>query len=89
MKVLLNIFVIFFLQKAADDHSTYESANVTAEQTTEYESAITSDLLDTYIISDSEENEVHYIVCLEPTNTEMILVVSDVSMREKDVINGR
>lgn len=78
-----------FFQKAADDNSTYESANVTAEQTTEYESAITSEILDTYVISDSEENEVHYIVCLEPTDNEMILVVSDVSMREKDVITGR
>lgn len=73
------------------------TADADAEQSTEYQSAIASSLSDIYnqpsisdtVISDSEENEVHYIVCLEPTDIEMILVVSDVSMREKDVINGR
>lgn len=70
----------------------------TAEQSTEFQSAVeNSDLSDFYgqssvvenVHSDSEENEVPYIVYLEPTDIEMILVVSDTSMREKDVSNGR
>lgn len=40
-------------------------------------------------ISDCEENESHYIVYLEPSDNEMILVVSDISMKEKDIYNGR
>lgn len=39
--------------------------------------------------SDAEENEVTYIVHLEPNNDEIFLVVSDLSIREKDIFTGR
>lgn len=40
-------------------------------------------------ISDSEENEVTYIVFVEPTDNAMLLIVSDNSMKEKDALSGR
>ncbi len=104
VSIFLNEFdLISFLQKPTDEISIVESTNTqnesTAEQSTKYQTANESTDLDEFYKqpcqseipchSDTEENEVHYIVCLEPTNIDMMLVVSDVSMREKDVDNGR
>lgn len=101
---LINLFLYSFQKTSAEDTSIYESTNdpgqnlSIAEQSTEYTSALAnSDILaDIYgqtsqsesVISDSEENEVAYIVYLE-NDEEMILVVSDISMKEKDIYNGR
>lgn len=76
-------------------NNTCENVTCTEEPSTAYQTA--TDLSDIYsqpchsenVISDSEDNEVHYIVYVEPTDIEMILVVSDVSMKEKDVTNGK
>lgn len=94
-----------FFQKSTDDASVYKTSDNTCEDVTNTEEQpsepsayqTATDLLDIYslpcpsenVISDTEDNEVHYIVCAEPTGIDMMLVVSDVSMREKDVINGR
>ncbi|XP_037024517.1 serine/threonine-protein kinase 11-interacting protein isoform X2 [Bradysia coprophila] len=90
------------IDNPTDDASAYISSNntcenvtVTEEQSDAYQTA--TDLSDIYaqscqsenVISDTEDNEVHYIVCVEPTDIEMILVVSDISMKEKNVTNGR
>lgn len=40
-------------------------------------------------ISDTEENETIYIVFIEPNEHELLLVVSDQSIREKDSLSGR
>ncbi|KAJ6649830.1 Serine/threonine-protein kinase 11-interacting protein [Pseudolycoriella hygida] len=71
--------------------------NSSSEQATDFQTALeTSDISDIYtqanvsenVVSDSEDNEVIYIVFSEKCNDEMLLVVSDVSMKEKDQ-NGR
>lgn len=40
-------------------------------------------------ISDGEDNEVTYIVYQEPSNIEIFLVVSDVSIKEKDILTAK
>lgn len=88
-------------QKPVEEVSAYESLNSsgqnedTEEQSTEYQTAQDPD--DIYgqpigfenVPSDPEDNEVQYVVYVEPTNVEMTLVVSDKSIREKDVVSGR
>lgn len=39
--------------------------------------------------SDPENNEVTYIVCSEPDGEELFLIVSDVSIKEKDSFSGK
>lgn len=40
-------------------------------------------------VSDSEDNETIYIVTLEPSQTDLLLVVSDQSIREKNSLTTR
>lgn len=39
--------------------------------------------------SEPEDNEITYIVTIEPGNAEVFLIVSDVSIKEKDVLTAR
>lgn len=40
-------------------------------------------------MSDPEDNEVTYIVTVEPTQKDLFLIVSDANIREKDALTGR
>lgn len=80
---------------AESETSLYVSAN--EDSVTEQEQSSKSDeLKDIYgnievpdVPSDSENNEVTYIVCSEPDGEELFLIVSDVSIKEKDSFSGR
>lgn len=39
--------------------------------------------------SDPEDNEATYIVNIEPSGQEIFLVVSDITVKEKDTLTGR
>lgn len=43
----------------------------------------------TELISDTEDNETTYIVFQEPNDVKLLLVVSDASIREKDVFTAK
>lgn len=40
-------------------------------------------------MSDPEDNEVTYIVTIEPSEVDLFLIVSDTNIREKDALSGR
>lgn len=40
-------------------------------------------------LSDPEDNEVTYIVTIEPSQEEVFLIVSDINIREKNALTGR
>lgn len=87
---------------ADSDTSTYVSAQddsaTERDQSTTYNSVLEQNdkLKDIYghsevtdVPSDPENNEVTYIVCSEPDGEELFLIVSDVSIKEKDSSSGR
>lgn len=87
---------------AESDTSTYVSTNddsgTEQHQSTIYNSVLeqSDELKDIYgnaevadVPSDPENNEVTYIVCSEPNGEELFLIVSDVSIKEKDSFSGR
>lgn len=101
----ISISNIFQVTAISEENSNKKSLNETiagddrTEQSSVYTSALDKSYSlaeiyaqtssEDYVISDAEDNEVPYIVYLEPTDNEVILVVSDISMKEKDSFNGR
>lgn len=74
------------------------TTNVDGDQSTERheENVNDYDIADVYassgstdLISDTEDNETTYIVVEEPNDIKLLLVVSDASIREKDVFTAK
>lgn len=78
--------------------SAIEDSTTSQDQSTVYDSVLepSDEPCDIYghtevpdVPSDPENNEVTYIVCSEPNGEELFLIVSDVSIKEKDIFSGR
>lgn len=73
--------------KSVDD-STVDSVYASAlEETFNFNPDIEDE--EEIVISEPEENEVQYIVSDEMTKEDLILVVSEINIKEKDAMNGR